>query len=457
MKDLFNPSSNLTIETGTEKPVGAIEMRVVSKPDALLKKQGDISVEKEGAELRARIYAGDKLTNDSWRVLGGKIAVWLKKYCPEVTFLECGEADRGGLLEGLLLGAYDFTTYKAADPDSKPCRLIVNLPQDLFAEKKIICDAVNMARDWSHEPASVINPWTLSERAEKFAKEYGLKCRILDDQELTKMGAGAIVAVGQGSKTPSRMIILEYAGQKKEKPVVFVGKAITFDSGGYSIKPGDSMVTMKYDKCGAMDVLGILRAASLLKLKTPITGIICAAENMLSEKSYRPDDILTSLSGKTIEVISTDAEGRLVLSDGLSYAQKYCDPRCIIDFATLTGGCVVALGHVRAGIMCPDQNLFDGLFASGEKTWERLWRLPSDEDYAELMKSPDADIKNSGGRWGSPVTGGIFLKAFVADEMPWAHIDIAGVADSDKASAYCVPGATGFGIRLAIDWLQNQN
>ena len=215
------------------------------------------------------------------------------------------------------------------------------------------------------------------------------------------------------------------------------------------------MTTMKYDKCGAMAVLGVMRAAAALKFeKTDSRDYLCRRKICSATNSYRPDDILKSLSGLTIEVISTDAEGRLILADGLTYAQQKFEPRAMIDIATLTGGCVVAYGHVRAGILSNDTALFEELFASGERTWERVWRLPDDDDYVELIKSPDADIKNSGGRWGSPVTGGIFLKQFVKDEIPWAHIDIAGVADLEKGTAYSVPGATGFGIRLLLDWLK---
>jgi len=460
MNELLDVKPKFDVKTIEKKPAGAILMQVVTgEPAALLKKAGDFVVKQLENETIISFYTGEKLNADSLRSLGGKIAAWLKINTPETAFLEFDKVpasgDRADLIEGLLLGAFEFDKYKKEGKESKIYTLYLDISlSDILAERKIICDAVNMARDWAHEPASLINPQTLSERVEILAKAYGLKCTILDDKDLTKMGAGAIVAVGQGSKTPSRMIILEYPGRKKMKPVVLVGKAITFDSGGYSIKPGDSMVTMKYDKCGAMAVLGVMRAAAALKYEKPIVGIICAAENMLSQNSYRPDDILRSLSGLTIEVISTDAEGRLVLADGLTYAQQKFEPRAMIDIATLTGGCVVAYGHVRAGILSNDTALYDELFASGERTWERVWRLPNDDDYAELIKSPDADIKNSGGRWGSPVTGGIFLKQFVKDEIPWAHIDIAGVADLEKGTAYSVPGATGFGIRLLLDWLK---
>ena len=437
-----------------DRPEGDVIIRVTDEKSTLLKKAGDSVLHEKDGKPELVFYAGDAKVRDRWRRAGGKIAAWIKAHAPASAGLVCGPADCRELLVGLLLGAYEFSKYKEP-PKEVPGPLSVVMDKADFDEVKAICDAQNMAREWAHEPAAVINPWTLSDRAEAFAEKYGLKCTVLDDRQLAEMGAGAIVAVGQGSQTPSRMIILEYPGTKPGKPVVLVGKAITFDSGGYSIKPSASMPDMKYDKCGAMAVLGILRAAARLKLEVPVTGVICAAENMLSEKSYRPDDILRSLSGKTIEVKSTDAEGRLVLADGLTYAQKHLDPRCIIDYATLTGACVVAFGHTRAGLMCPDDALFAGLFASGEKTQERVWRLPCDEDYAERLKSPDADLKNSGGREGGVCTAGMFLKAFVDEGMPWAHMDIAGTAYNMDGSDYFVPGSTGFGVRLTIDWLKN--
>lgn len=460
MEPILNEKMKFEVKIVEKKPAEAVILRIkTGSKDLFYKKSGDSVVSQGDDGIVVTFYSGETVNADTFRSLGGKIADWMKEYTPPCAYYDYDPKlpaeELSNLIEGFLLGAFEFDQYKKTDPVSVDSTLFLNAAlSDILAQRKIVCDAVNMARHWAHEPACLINPQTLSERIEILAKAYGLKCTILDDQQLSEMGAGAITAVGQGSKTPSRMIIVEYEGTKKEKPVVLVGKAITFDSGGYSIKPSDSMVTMKYDKCGAMAVLGVLRAAAELQFEKPIVGIICAAENMLSQNSYRPDDILRSLSGLTIEVISTDAEGRLVLCDGLTYAQKKYDPQVIIDLATLTGGCVVAYGHVRAGVLCNQTALFDQLYASGEKTWERVWRLPHDEDYAELLKSTDADLKNTGGRWGSPVTGGMFLKQFVSDNIPWAHIDIAGVADLEKGTAYSVPGATGFGIRLLLDWLQ---
>ena len=453
MKEYFDIRNAFEI-LQSDTPEGDVIFHVTDEKTDLLKKAGDMIVKTGDGKTEIDVFAGGADKRDRWRKTGGKIAAWIKSHAPKSAALDCGPADKRELLVGLLLGAYEFSKYKKPVKEV-PGPLTVVMPKADFDEVKTICDAQNMAREWAHEPASVINPWTLSERAEAFAEKYGLKCTILDDQQLREMGAGAIVAVGQGSKTPSRMIILEYAGTKPGKPVVLVGKALTFDSGGLSLKTTTGMPDMKYDKCGAMAVFGILRAAAQLQLETPVTGVICAAENMPDGRSYRPDDILHSLSGKTIEVKSTDAEGRLVLAYGLTYAQRNLDPRCMIDYATLTGACVVALGHVRAGLMCTDDELFSGLYASGEKTQERVWRMPLDEEFAEKLKSPDADLKNSGGREGGTCTAGMFLKAFVEDGMPWAHMDIAGTAYNMDGSDYYVPGATGFGIRLTVDWLRS--
>jgi leucyl aminopeptidase len=268
------------------------------------------------------------------------------------------------------------------------------------------------------------------------------------------MGANAILAVGKGSKTPSRLVILEYSGTNPEaRPVVVVGKTITFDTGGYSLKQQDGMLGMKYDKSGGMAVVGLMQAVSRLKIKNPVVGIIAAAENMISGESYRPNDIITTLSGKTVEIISADAEGRMVLCDALTYAQRVYQPRALIDIATLTGGVVTALGKLRAGILTNNNDLACVLEKIGETVHERLWRLPMDDEYLELIKGDDSDIKNSGVREAHATIGGIFLKQFVSVDVPWAHLDIAGVASVDKDMPYCPKGATGFGIRLLIEYL----
>ncbi len=414
--------------------------------------------------------AKEKISPEIVRRAGASAARWMKKNSILQAGLDVKSLASAGLsetsafealVEGLILGEYEFTLYKSEPAGlDLAVTLVAAAPEDyapLLQQVQTRCAAVNLARSWAHEPANVINPLSLADRVEALAAEEGLKFTLIDDQQLREMGAGALVAVGQGSATPSRLMILEYAGQgagAQQDPVVLVGKSITFDSGGYSLKTVDGMVGMKYDKCGGMDVIAVVAAAARLKLKTRVVGVIAAAENMVSAQAYRPNDIIRTLSGKTVEIISTDAEGRLVLCDALTYAQRNFKPRALIDLATLTGGVVVALGSTRAGLFSNDDALAGQLFASGERTFERLWRLPMDDEYFEIIKGSDSDMRNSGGvRKAHPIVGAIFLKQFVDAQVPWAHLDIAGTADTDKEEPYSPKGATGFGIRLLLDYL----
>ncbi len=411
----------------------------------------------------------DKINAETLRKVGAACARWLSK-----NEISSAAIDPAGLenlpvkdslthfMEGLMLGSYRFDKHKSQPSEQKP--LMVDILEDQAVKNQqpalnrmeIISEAVNLARTLAHEPPNVINPITLAERARQIADENGLKITVLDENQLAQIGAGALLAVGQGSQTPSRLIVLEYPGdppQSGERPVALVGKAITFDTGGYSLKDRQGMVGMKYDKSGGADVLAVLQAAAQLKLKVPVIGLVAAAENMVSGNAYRPNDIIKTLSGKTVEIISADAEGRLVLSDALTYAQQHFQPREIIDLATLTGGVVVALGRLRAGILSNNPALTDELMAAGERTHELLWPLPLDDEYFELIKGDDSDFKNSGPREAHPIIGGIFLKQFVSNDIPWAHLDIAGTADTEKDLPYSPKGATGFGVRLLVDYL----
>lgn len=415
-----------------------------------------------------------KINAEMIRRAGGMLAKWLSKHEVSSAGLELAplfgvglapEAALGALVEGLLLGDFKFIAYKSEKKSTKTdlslltdesvSPSVFSALESALQKATIISEATNLAREWSHEPANVINPVTLAERVQKLAAEVGLKCTVLDDKQLEAMGAGAIVAVGKASATPSRLIILEHAGTSGEKPVALVGKAITFDTGGYSLKPVDGIVGMKYDKSGGMAVIATLMAAARLGLKTPVVGVIAAAENMISGHGYRPDDILTALNGKTIEIISTDAEGRLVLADALTYTERTFQPRAMVDIATLTGAVIIALGSVRAGVLSTNDGLAQALIQSGERTFERLWQLPLDEEYFELIKGDDSDMKNSGGRKAGTIVGGTFLKQFVTEATPWAHIDIAGVMGAEKDLPYCPKGGMGFGVRLFIDYLEN--
>jgi leucyl aminopeptidase len=405
------------------------------------------------------------------RRAGGAAAKWLSAH--DISSAAVRAADLVNLeledgltafAEGMSLGAFRFDDHKSGSPETATTDVSylvdgeIKEVEDAVSRGVVIANGVNLARAIAHQPPNIVNPVTLAERAQMLAEEGDLNCVVLGEEELAVLGAGAIQSVGLGSKTPSQMIILEYAGRGEavgSSPVVIVGKAITFDTGGYSLKTKAGMVGMKYDKCGGAAVLGIMKAVAALGLSVPVVGIVAAAENMISAEAYRPNDIITTLSGKTVEIISTDAEGRLVLSDSLTYAQREYQPRALIDLATLTSGVVVALGNVRAGLFSNDEALAEALSVSGERTHERLWRMPLDDDYFELIKGDDSDLKNSTGlTTASPIIGGMFLKQFVDEDTPWAHIDVAGVAKTKVDLPYCPKGATGFGVRLLVDYLR---
>ncbi len=463
--------THITLNTAKEHQGIRFILAIAPKdltPDTAGKDVGEIRFNPAEQKATVSLGAKDKLNLETFRRAGGAIAKWTTKNKVTSAGIETAsfsdfelapEQIAFALAEGLLLGSFRFDRLKSKKDEPTPATIsfLDESFASILAQATIICEATNLTRAWAHEPANVINPVTLAERVQELAKEVGLKCTVLDDKQLAEMGAGAIVAVGQGSQTPSRLIVLEYQPPVKSEaqPVALIGKAITFDTGGYSIKTTMGMVGMKYDKCGAMAVIGTMVAAAKLQLGTPIVGVLAASENMISNIAYRPNDILKTLSGKTVEIISTDAEGRLVLCDALAYAQQTFKPRVMIDLATLTGGVVTALGSTRAGLFSNRDEVANALFKAGEQTHERLWRLPLDEEYFEIIKSTDADMKNSAGvAKASPIVGATFLKQFVNDETPWAHLDIAGVSDWDNEMPYCPAGASGFGVRLLVEYLR---
>ncbi|MEN8185098.1 MAG: leucyl aminopeptidase, partial [Myxococcota bacterium] len=301
-------------------------------------------------------------------------------------------------------------------------------------------------------------PAELARAAQRVARETGLGCQVFDVPRLEKLGAGGILAVGGGSSRPPRMVVLQHGapakGARARPTVCVVGKGITFDSGGLSLKPSASMVTMKHDMSGAAAVVGILRACALLKLPLHVVGVIASAENLPSSTAYRPDDIVTTLSGKTVEIGNTDAEGRIVLSDALAYAAREFEPRAIIDLATLTGACSVALGHWCSGVLGTNERLVAALRRAGDATHERVWPLPLWPEHREFMKSKIADVKQVAGRTGGTIVAAAFLSYFVGD-VPWAHLDIAPTANTDKAGPYQPVGATGVGVRLVVECLRS--
>ena len=372
-----------------------------------------------------------------------------------------GETSSASTMLGEAAGlcGYTFDKYKSKEKDEdEPFALKTVYAQGADAagtrEGRIFASAQVAAREIANEPGCAVNPPELARLAKETAREFGLECEVWDEARLKEERMGALLAVGSGSATPPRLIHLTYrpkGGAKKK--AVFVGKGITFDSGGLDIKPENYMRTMKGDKSGACAVLGILRGAAELGLGVEVHGLLAAAENMPSGSSFRPDDIVRARNGKTIEIDNTDAEGRLVLADALCLASDM-KPDVIIDMATLTGACAVALGKWRAGVFTKDDALADALLSSSRRRGEPFWRLPAEDEHIEEdLKSPVADMVNCGPRYGGATFAAIFLSRFVEKDIPWAHLDIAGVDFMDKEWGVYSKGATGFGVRTCLDYL----
>ncbi len=380
--------------------------------------------------------------------------------------LETGDCAQA-IVEGAVLASYGYKQFKTTkQPPAVDRMTFVEADAGKIARieegarlGQVYAQASVTARDLAATPPNLMYPQLLAERAQQIAAQYAMSCEVLGSEEMERLGMGAILAVGQGSVHPPRMALIRYQGDpNSQRLLAIVGKGITFDSGGISIKPSENMDRMRYDKSGAAAVLGTMQALAELKVKANVLGVIAAAENLPGGQSFRPGDILTALNGKTIEVISTDAEGRLVLADALAYALEQ-GADTLVDIATLTGGVGVALGTGGAGVMGNDDTLIQQLREAGDRTGERLWQLPIWEDYLwEQVKSEFADIKNTGGRLGSSPVGGLFLAQFVG-KARWAHLDIAATAwvDSDHPAlpkSYIPRGPTGFGARLLLDFIR---
>jgi leucyl aminopeptidase len=358
---------------------------------------------------------------------------------------------------GAMLADYRYETFlKSKTASLKTLRCIVAKPaldsaKHDAARGKILAKATNCARNLGNQPGNVIYPQTLAEEAQRLANEKGLDITVLDETALADGKFGGLIAVGSGSARPPRLIVLEHrGGPDSQAPIALVGKAITFDSGGISIKPPDKMEEMIFDKCGGMAVLGAMCAIADLKLPRNVVGIIPSAENLLGGRAYRPGDIVTAYDGKYIEINNTDAEGRVVLADAIAYARKTKKASAIIDLATLTGAIGVALGEHAAGLFSSSDTLRVALIAASEKTGERLWHMPLFPEHDEQIKSDVALIKNSAGRLGGACTGAAFLKAF-AEKTPWVHIDLAYTASIAKDRGDLARGATGYGVRTLVE------
>jgi leucyl aminopeptidase len=364
------------------------------------------------------------------------------------------------IVEGALVGDFDSDTYKSDRKDQKIDALTVVASGDQASlqraldEARIIGESQNFTRDLVNEPSNRMTPTILANRAQQMAKETGLTCEVYDADKIKELKMGAFWGVAQGSDEPPALIVMRYepAGAP-EKPVLgLVGKGITFDTGGISIKPADGMEKMKYDMAGGATMIGVMRAIALLKPKVKVIGIVCATENMPSGKAQKPGDIQTAMSGKTIEIINTDAEGRLVLADGLCYARQLGCTH-LIDAATLTGAVVVALGYYNAGIFSNDDAFYENFTKALTKSGEKMWRLPVTEEYLDQTRSNIADLMNTGGRWGGASTAAAFLKEF-AEETPWIHLDIAGTAWMEDAKPWIAKGPSGIAVRSLIEFVR---
>jgi leucyl aminopeptidase len=366
---------------------------------------------------------------------------------------ECAD----GALQAAMLtvadSSYVFTTTKSKPEGRTLERVVLGLPNSptfklVFDRAVATVAGIEYAKEWANRPANHATPTLLATAARSLAKYPAIKCEVLGPREVAKLGMGSFMAVSQGSEEPLRFIVLRYAGALKSvAPTVLVGKGITFDSGGISIKPAAEMDEMKFDMSGAASVLGVFRALADLKPAINVVGLIPACENLLSGKAVKPGDVVTSMSGQTIEILNTDAEGRLVLCDALSYAERF-KPSAVVDIATLTGACMIALGGVRSGLFSGHDNLANALLAAGESSLDLCWRLPLDDEYAEGLKTNFADVANVAGRAGGAIAAAKFLQRF-AGKFPWAHLDIAGTAWKSGMAK----GATGRPVALLIDYL----
>src|SRR6266446_6508804 len=428
------------------------------------------------SELKAHrlllIGCGERDANKTQQVsqLAGTASRFLRsKNAKSVAIIPRAEGDvekvAQSVIAGAIMGLFEPDKYRTKDKERREIERVVVVIEGADekvlkrgAERgRIVGESVNFTRDLANEPGVFMTPTILAERATEVAKKFGLSIDVLDQRRMEKLGMGSLLGVSRGSDEPPKLIVLKYQPRKidklhREELLALVGKGITFDSGGISLKPGENMELMKYDMTGAATVIGTMRAIAQLKPAIAVLGIAPCSENLPSGKATKPGDVLIAMTGKTIEVINTDAEGRLVLADAIAYAKKLGATR-IIDMATLTGAVSIALGDVNTGILGTDQSLIEGVIQAGREVGERFWQLPLDKEYSNQIKSDIADIKNTGGKKAGTITAAAFLKEFV-DDTPWAHLDIAGTAWGDPATPFRAKGPTGIAVRTLIEFIE---
>ncbi len=429
-------------------------------------------VEREGKVVRVALAgAGDAKATDRRANLekaGGALAAKYLTSGESTLALDLGGSglsaeDAAAVLLGLRLRAWRWDEYRTTQKDAEKVSLknavVVGAPdgtQDAWACESALAEGVEFTKLLVTEPANVLYPESFVERCREALDGTGIEITVLDDAEMEKLGMGALLGVGQGSDRPSRILAMRWnGGAEGDKPTLFVGKGVTFDTGGISLKPGAGMEDMKWDMGGAGAVAGTMVALAKRKAKANVIGVCGLVENMPDGKAQRPGDVVKTMSGQTVEVINTDAEGRLVLCDALHWAQEEYKPAVVIDLATLTGAMLIALGNEQAGLFSNDDTLADNLSAAGQVSGDKVWRMPIGPAYDKLIDSPIADMKNVGPREAGSITAAQFLKRFIKDGTPWAHLDIAGMAWSNKPGATYGKGATGYGVRLLDQYVRD--
>ncbi|EDY16993.1 Leucyl aminopeptidase [Chthoniobacter flavus Ellin428] len=465
----------MKISVGPEAPAKrAITVRFVPK-DARGKITPPVTEAEFSGKANALFYARNervlcvglgqraKIDAATFRSAAGAATIFLKKIDEHHLALHLDDWPQfaGPAVEGALLADYRFERFKTRKTAGLAGLSVQVLAGDVAAAKRAvrrseaIATATNVVREVGNLPGNLLYPGTLAQQAEKLGRTYGFKVRVFDEKALRAGKFGGLLAVGQGSVRPPRMIVLEHrGGAKTDAPVAMVGKAITFDTGGISIKPAANMEEMIFDKCGGIAVLGAMAAMAALGVKRNVVGVIASAENMPGGNAYRPGDIVTTYDGKHIEIVNTDAEGRVVLADAIAYARQDLNAAAIVDLATLTGACGVALGEYAAGFWSNDDKLRQRVLDAAATAGECIWHMPMFEDYERQIRSDVALIKNSGGRLGGACTAAAFLKTF-AEDTPWAHLDIAYTGHREKDRADMARGATGFGIRTLVELVEN--
>ncbi|HJO21079.1 MAG TPA: leucyl aminopeptidase [Candidatus Marinimicrobia bacterium] len=428
-------------------------------------KVGDLAFEIDSNSRIVYYGLGDssEKTPENFRRAAGEIITYALNNKYEEVAVECPVSDEGeyfcqAFAEGLILSSYRFLNYFTDERGKyhlKNITMVGSCNETASKKGAIIASAVCDSRDLGNHPGNIATPTKLANFAKEVGKKGGMKVTVFDREEFTKMGMGAFAGVAQGTNEPPKFIIMEYFGadSKDEKPVVLVGKGLTFDTGGISLKPGAKMDEMKFDMCGSAIVFGTMNAVAELRPKKNIVAIVPSTHNMLGGSAFLPGDILTAYNGKTIEILNTDAEGRLILADALSYASKHYDPEFMVDFATLTGACVVTFGHIASAILGNNKGLIENIQKSSDNTGELVWELPLWDEYCDQVKSNVADVKNLGspGQAGT-IAGAAFLKAFVGKDIPWTHFDVAGTSWGVENRSYIQKnGASGQVIRLILD------